>query len=460
MGILTTQGGVMSGNTAINHYEVLHLPEDALPSDIEAAYRVTLAKIKASLGSSHPLPPDYLNKVREAYRTLSDAARREAYDQERKPQSQRREPTLEPMTVPASTPVEPVVPMTAIGDPTVTAPGEPLRFQFTGSGGDYFRIWIVNLILSVLTLGIYSAWAKVRREQFFHRNAVLAGSGFDYHGNPKAILKGRLLAWSLLALMSVSQKFSPGLYGILLLCAIPLLPWLLLRSLKFRAANTSYRGLRFRHHGTYLQSFVAFVGHGIPTLIAGLWMPMWMRAIKRFQLGEMAFGRTRFTCAPPARGFFAAYFLGGLLMIVPIIAIVALMIPSAQAKGAPPSGAAAFGAMLLPFVFLLAIGVLVRPFIQVRLANLTWNATTLGEHRFVSTQTFGGYFGVVFTNLILVALTLGLYWPWAKVREATYRLTHLAIEAPSLDAFVGDVADEKSAIGEEIADAFDLDFSL
>ncbi|MCS6766168.1 MAG: DUF898 domain-containing protein, partial [Candidatus Protistobacter heckmanni] len=36
-----------------------------------------------------------------------------------------------------------------------------LPLRFTGSGAEYFRIWIVNLSLSVLTLGIYSAWAKV-----------------------------------------------------------------------------------------------------------------------------------------------------------------------------------------------------------------------------------------------------------------------------------------------------------
>jgi len=33
--------------------------------------------------------------------------------------------------------------------------------EFTGKGGEYFGIWIVNLFFSVLTLGIYSAWAKV-----------------------------------------------------------------------------------------------------------------------------------------------------------------------------------------------------------------------------------------------------------------------------------------------------------
>ena len=62
-------------------------------------------------------------------------------------------------------------------------------FTFTGSGSEYFRIWIVNLILSVVTLGIYSAWAKVRRLEYFYRNTRVAGASFDYHGRPLAILK-------------------------------------------------------------------------------------------------------------------------------------------------------------------------------------------------------------------------------------------------------------------------------
>ena len=37
----------------------------------------------------------------------------------------------------------------------------PMRF--TGIGWEYFRIWVVNMLLTLLTLGIYSAWAKVRK---------------------------------------------------------------------------------------------------------------------------------------------------------------------------------------------------------------------------------------------------------------------------------------------------------
>ncbi|HAG47009.1 MAG TPA: DUF898 domain-containing protein, partial [Gammaproteobacteria bacterium] len=65
--------------------------------------------------------------------------------------------------------------------------------EFTGSGGEYFRIWIVNLVLTILTLGIYSAWAKVRTKRYFYRNTIIGGSPFEYHARPIQILKGRAI---------------------------------------------------------------------------------------------------------------------------------------------------------------------------------------------------------------------------------------------------------------------------
>jgi uncharacterized membrane protein YjgN (DUF898 family) len=343
-------------------------------------------------------------------------------------------------------------------DVTTVMADDPLRFQFAGTGGEYFRVWIVNLVLSILTLGIYSAWAKVRREQFFHRNTVLAGSGFDYHGDPKAILKGRLIAWTLFALMGLSQKFNPMLYGILVLCSIPIVPWLLMRSLKFRAANTSYRGLRFHHRGTYGGALVAFVAHGFAAMVSlGLWLPMLMRAIRRFQLDNLSFGGTKFECNPPAGGFFGAYFIAGLLALAPIALMALLLMPLLSGQSHEP----AFAMLsFLPLALMIVLALVVRPYIQTRLANLTWNATTVGGNKFISSQTYASYLTLVVGNFLLVVLTLGLYWPWAKVREAAYRLERLELDARSLDDFVGRVAAEKSAVGEEIADAFDLDFSL
>jgi uncharacterized membrane protein YjgN (DUF898 family) len=52
-------------------------------------------------------------------------------------------------------------------------------FEFGGDAREYFRIWIVNLALSVVTLGIFSAWAKVRSERYFYGNTRLDGDPFE-----------------------------------------------------------------------------------------------------------------------------------------------------------------------------------------------------------------------------------------------------------------------------------------
>jgi uncharacterized membrane protein YjgN (DUF898 family) len=93
------------------------------------------------------------------------------------------------------------------------APRDPEVLSFHGSGREYFRIWIVNLLLSIVTLGIYSAWAKVRRLNYFYRNTRLAGASFDYHASPIAILKGRIAAALLFGGYTVAGAVSP-LFGL------------------------------------------------------------------------------------------------------------------------------------------------------------------------------------------------------------------------------------------------------
>lgn len=60
------------------------------------------------------------------------------------------------------------------------------QFEFHGRAGEFFRIWIVNVVLTMLTLGIYAAWAKVRTMRYFYGNTMLDGKPFDFTGNPIA----------------------------------------------------------------------------------------------------------------------------------------------------------------------------------------------------------------------------------------------------------------------------------
>ncbi|OUW19747.1 MAG: hypothetical protein CBD18_00225 [Opitutales bacterium TMED158] len=70
------------------------------------------------------------------------------------------------------------------------APLEPISFEFTGQTGEYFNIWIVNLLLSVATLGLYWPWALVRSRRYFHAHTKLDGHAFDYLAKPKNLLIG------------------------------------------------------------------------------------------------------------------------------------------------------------------------------------------------------------------------------------------------------------------------------
>ena len=68
---------------------------------------------------------------------------------------------------------------------------------FSGSGSEYFRIWIVNLLLTLVTLSLYYPWAKVRRLRYFHTNTQVAGHALDFHGEPVKMLRGHLLVLAL-----------------------------------------------------------------------------------------------------------------------------------------------------------------------------------------------------------------------------------------------------------------------
>src|SRR3977135_3565979 len=105
--------------------------------------------------------------------------------------------------------------------------------EFTADTGEYFRIWIVTLALTIVPLGIYSPWAKVRKRRYFYGHTRIDGEAFEYRANPLAILKGRLIAVAAIAVFYGVGYFAP-LYQ--WLPWIPLLvggPWLLVRSLAF-----------------------------------------------------------------------------------------------------------------------------------------------------------------------------------------------------------------------------------
>jgi uncharacterized membrane protein YjgN (DUF898 family) len=345
------------------------------------------------------------------------------------------------------------------GDLTIPAPfqsrAEPgrLPFHFTGRGGEYFGIWIVNLVLTILTLGIYSAWAKVRRMQYFYRNTTLAGASFDYHGDPKAILKGRLIIFALLVVYNLSIEFAP-LIGIVIFVVIALvMPNLLLRSLRFRAVNTSWSGLRFGFDGDQAGAYKAFLAWPILAVVTlYLLAPMWHQRMKAYQHRFARFGATRFAFDAPVGGFYRVYLLAfGVLLLGGIVvgAIVGLGSVTSPVVAA-----------IAPLV-LIGLMLFIQPFLMARLQNLVWNHTQVGEHRFESRVESGPLFWIVFTNLLGIVFTLGLFQPFAAIRLARYRIESMSLLAAGpIDEFVAGQQQAVAATGEGAADLFDIDIGL
>ena len=143
-------------------------------------------------------------------------------------------------------------------------------FTFTGSGKEYFKIWMVNLFLSVATLGVYSAWAKVRRLQYFDRNAQLAGAVFDFDGNPRAIFRGRVLAVVLLGAYQYAFGFSLAVGVAVVLMLLLSLPFLMRGALRFRLRNTRYRALRFGFSGSVVEAYPAYFPPALMFLLPAL----------------------------------------------------------------------------------------------------------------------------------------------------------------------------------------------
>lgn len=355
--------------------------------------------------------------------------------------------------------------------PKRSIPTRPQRMFFTGSGGEYFKIWIVNLLLTIVTFGIYSAWAKVRRYQYFYRHSRIAGAGFDYHGTPLAILKGRILAGLLFGGYYVAGLISPIAGALAFLVLIAVLPWLLVRSLRFRLSNSSYRGLRFRFDGGTAEAYGVFLGLGVASLLSIYILgPLWQHRIKRYVTRSSSYGRTRFMFDAPVWGFYRIYLIAAAVVIGLVVAAAVVMVGvvgtaaitaglgAGEDTGAGLAAAVAFVALSLGYV-LGTVGV--WSFVKARVQNLVWNNTQLGPHRFSCELQARTLMFITLTNLLGIIFTLGLYKPFAEVRLMQYVATSFKIvPSGNLDDFLAGERQEVAAVGDEAVDMFDFEIAF
>ena len=348
------------------------------------------------------------------------------------------------------------------------------RGEFRGNAGEYFGIWIVNILLTIITFGIYSAWAKVRRMRYFRGNTFLDGHSFDYHAKGKQIFIGRLIAFVVLAIINVLTNAFP-LAGIITpFLFMAALPFFIVRSLRFNARVTSYRNIHFDFTGKTWGAFKSIVlGSVVAALSLGILAPLASRWSSRYIFNNLHYGDRPFSTDPKLGALYRALVPPAILFVIGfgILAAIAFLFIwpvwnnyAARSQGSPEAEVVLvfiglIYAIVIPLIVVYVIASLVY---RVAVRNVVLNAMLFDKiHPFHSDLSRLRYFWIVISNTVVTILTLGLMRPWAAVRESRYMVTHTGIiPQGDIGEVMASIQASGSAFSAEYMDLEGLDFGF
>lgn len=344
------------------------------------------------------------------------------------------------------------------------------RGEFRGRAGEYFGIWIVNILLTIVTIGIYSAWAKVRRNRYFYGNTFLDGHSFDYHARGKQVLIGRVIVVAYLIVYNIVLTIMPLAGAVLAVGMLLLLPWIVARSLRFNARVTSYRNIRFDFVGTTWGAFVAIILGGAVSVVSfGILAPFASRWLYRYIFNNLRYGDRAFASDPRVGKIYGVWWISALIgvlgMMVTVVVAQALFAAAGAIYIDPASREGSIqliGLFIISFIPFLAIYGIAAIIYRVGVRNVVMRATIFdGRHRLFADLSPFRYLWIVVSNLVVSVLSFGLMRPWAAIRERRYTVEHSGI---AFDGDIGEVIasieDTGSAVTAEYIDMEGFDFGF
>jgi uncharacterized membrane protein YjgN (DUF898 family) len=314
-------------------------------------------------------------------------------------------------------------------------PGAPAsRLAFHGSAGGLFGIQAVNVLLTLLTLGLYYFWGKARVRAYLLGETELDGDRLAYHGTGNELLigfaKGVVVFLTPVVLLSVLPRVyglpagaTSALSMLLSLVGLLLVPVALVGARRYRLSRTSWRGIRFSFRGR-VREFVGLfvVGTVLTSLTLGLYYPVFVTRRQAFMISHSYFGSARFDFDGRGRQ-----------LVAPFLVMVLLFLPTLG---------------LSWFWF------------SARRHRFFTAHTRFGATRFRSTVTGARLAWLTLSNVVAIVLTLGLAWPWTVVRGVRFSLRYLTLEGPLDVADIHQDAQAASATGEGLAGLLDADFGV
>lgn len=328
--------------------------------------------------------------------------------------------------------------------------------SFHGKVSTLFGIHIVNLALTLLTLGLYHFWAKVKVRKYLFSQTEFASDRFLYHGSGKELSVGFLKAATLFGFPYVALNTVPQLVDLpwwaVMACSslAVLVPWVfapiaMIGSRRYRLSRTSWRGIRFSFHGKVRPFlWLTLKGTALTAITLGAYYPYYQTKRQAYLVSYSRFGNRTFSFdgigAELAPGF----------VLTPLVTFFTFFIPVVFAYN-------------VNMLFLLLLPFTVAPpwlWFLAKKQRFFWDHTKLGEARFRSTITARAFLNLHAGNLLLLVVTLGFAWPWTTVRTIQFHLNNLSLLGSLDEASIFQESDVAPVTTEGLANLLDSGFEF
>ncbi|WGL59379.1 YjgN family protein [Pigmentibacter sp. JX0631] len=293
------------------------------------------------------------------------------------------------------------------------------QFNFTGKGIDYFKIWITNTVLIILTCGIYYAWAKVRKTQYFMQNSWFQGNHFNYHANPIAILKGNIFVLIFFGLYLLVSYFSSNIAALVFLSAFLLFPFFITKSMQYHLTNISYKGIHFNYQSNLKKFYIFFFSHIFLNLITlFIIFPYTLKKYNDIIYSNIKIGDVFFKIHTKTKEFYFIYFklIGISILVFSPFVIYNILFGTEKTTGI------VFNIATVITVFVNLIYTILAFY------KLVINNLSICSNNFETNISFKKYFFTNITNTILIVITFGLYMPFAEIKLKKLLLEKLYLE--------------------------------
>lgn len=353
----------------------------------------------------------------------------------------------------------------------------PRQAVFHGTGGALFGLYLRNILLTLVTLGVYYLWGKNRLRTYLAGQCEFEGDRFAWHGTGRELFLGALKVLVVLAPIIFLAYVAPVLWkdptlqlvGQLLTIVVytVLVPMAMVGVRRYRFSRLSWRGIRFSFRGRVRDFLKLFVrGSFLTGMTLGLYAPFFQTQTRKFFFENTYFGNARFSYHGKGSDLFRRLILallvvgaGFLLAAFSASLSVDLVRFSASTRSPGPEAIRRMIAAALPSVVVAAVVVIVAYFWYLAYRHrYFWSHTSFGPANFRSTMTASKLLWQSFSNLLLLVLTVGLALPWVMVRNIRFALNNIAlIGSVDLKSIVQE-AQAAGATVESMADMLHIDF--